>query len=74
MKDFRFTGLEIPNLDCVCSNELDALSKLFASLSTYAKLKYQAMHYRATGHISRALALESECDAIYAALPDSVRW
>lgn len=43
-------------------------------LRQYATLKLRAMDSRERGNIQTALRMESECGAIYSALPTELRW
>ena len=65
---------EIPNLDALAPEELDAASLTFAELGVYAARKRLAIHARSMGDIAHAQRLERECDRIYTELPAWARW
>jgi len=45
-----------------------------AALVNYAGLKYDAIFYRATGKIQKAMDIETHCDEIYKQLPRWQKW
>lgn len=64
------------NLDCMSidPSDLSALANHLGTLAEYARLKSEAMRYRASGHTQRAFNLESQCEILYATLPANWRW
>ena len=62
------------NLDGMTASELDKLSSAYQQLATYARLKARAMRHREAGRIVAAQSAEWQCERIYAALPECLRW
>lgn len=66
--------LDVPNLDCMESDELLELADIFSRLAQYAANKASAQTYRKAGNIKLALIQEKLCDAIYQKLPKEYQW
>jgi hypothetical protein len=49
-------------------------SQAVCELQGYARIKASAMMLRQTGEIARAIIKESECERIYARLPEYAKW
>lgn len=73
---------EIPNLDAMSADELDAWRTETDSHRTYrmrvaqeyARRKAIACRLRLDGDIARAVHMEQGCETLYARLPKKDRW
>lgn len=68
------SGLELPNMDCSWPDNLLVLAACFDLAAQYARAKCNAMQARGAGSIQTALQWEQQCEAMYAAMPESIRW
>lgn len=72
---------EVPNLDSIDPNDLNALraeyvelSDVAAILAIYCACKEHAMRYRLKGDIATATIAESACEKTYNRLPQWAKW
>jgi hypothetical protein len=68
------TKLNVPNLDCMSVEELNAFAGHVSTLSQYASLKAMAMLTRKQGRIADAIRTEAYLEKLYQLLPDEWRW
>ena len=74
--------LDIPNLDAMSADELDAWREATEPHRTYrmrvaqeyARRKAIAWRLRLDGDIARAIHMEQGCETLYARLPKKDRW
>ena len=61
-------------LDCVCTEDLEALETAYFTLANLCQLSRRARAARARGRITEAQKLESAFEQLYSKLPNFARW
>lgn len=72
--DTVIPGLEVPALDALSPEDLDAACDALFVLHTLAQAIRSSQTLRREGRIAEALTLETRVDTIYQRLPQSLRW